>query len=80
MELTVGFFMSFFQNLTVWGIILAILFGTIWIISFWPSMIKQPWHWAVLFGSALFTAFAIAFVQRPFQNLIGTAMVKYMGI
>jgi RsiW-degrading membrane proteinase PrsW (M82 family) len=75
-ELTLGFFISFFQNLTVWGIVLALVFGAIWIICFWPPVIKQPWHWAVLVGGALFTAFAIAFIQRPLQNLIGNAMAN----
>jgi RsiW-degrading membrane proteinase PrsW (M82 family) len=76
LDLTLGFFLSFFKNLTALGILLAVLFGVIWILCFWPSLVKKPWHWAILLGSAIFTALAISFIQRPLQNFIGNAMAN----
>jgi RsiW-degrading membrane proteinase PrsW (M82 family) len=78
-ELTVGFFVSFFQNLNIWGILLAVMFGAIWLACFWPPLIKNPWHWAVMVSSALITLLAISFIQRPLQNIIGNAMLQTWG-
>jgi RsiW-degrading membrane proteinase PrsW (M82 family) len=66
-----SFFMSYFSSLTVLGIFLAIIFGAIWIACFWPSLIKQPWHWAIIIGGALITLLAISLIQRPLQQQLG---------
>jgi RsiW-degrading membrane proteinase PrsW (M82 family) len=79
LELTAGYFISFFQNLTIGGILLAIIFGAIWLACFWPSLIKNPWHWLMIIGSAIITLFAISFIQRPLQNVIGNAMLAAWG-
>lgn len=78
-DLTVGFFISYFKNPNIWGIILAVIFGAIWLACFWPSLVKKPWHWAVMVGSAIITLIAISFIQRPLQNIIGNAMLQTWG-
>jgi RsiW-degrading membrane proteinase PrsW (M82 family) len=77
LEITAGFFINFFKYPTVLGIGLAIVFGIIWFTCFWPPLIKQPWHWAMIVGGAFITLFALSFIQRPLQNLSGNTM-KYL--
>ncbi len=79
LELTAGFFVNFFNYPNIWGIILAIIFGVIWFACFWPSLVKQPWHWAMIVGGAFITLFALSFIQRPLQNLSGNAMLNTWG-
>lgn len=75
-NLTVGFFLNFFSNSNIIGILLAIAFGIIWIVSFWPSLIKEPWYWAILVGGTFITLIAYAFIQRPLQYYLGTGMTQ----
>ena len=70
----VSFFVSFFQNPSVWGIGLAVAFGAIWLAGYWPPLFKQPWLWAVLVSSAILTLAAAAFIQIPLQVLTGQAL------
>ena len=79
LELATSFFISFFQYINIWGVILAIVFGVIWFACFWPPLIKKPWHWAIIVGGAFITLFAISFIQRPLQNVIGKAMMNTWG-
>lgn len=79
LEITAGFFISFFQNFNIWGLILAVVFGAIWFACFWPPLIKKPWHWAIIVGGAFITLFAISFIQRPLQNITGSAMLNTWG-
>lgn len=79
MDLTLGFFISFFQNPNIWGIVIAVIFGAIWLACFWPPLVKKPWHWAVLVGGAIITLIATSFIQRPIQNVIGNAMLQTWG-
>ena len=72
-------FVSFFLNLNIWGICVAIIFGIIWLICFWPSMVKKPWHWVALVGGAFITLIALSFIQRPLQNIIGRGMLQFFG-
>ncbi len=79
-DFTPDFFLSFFKNSNIWGISLAIIFGAVWLACFWPPLIKKPWHWAVMVGSAIITLAAISFVQIPFlQRPIGNAMLQTWG-
>ena len=73
-EYTVGFFTSFFQNPSVWGIGLAVIFGAIWLAGYRPPLFKKPWLWAVLVGSAILTLAAASFIQIPLQALTGLAL------
>jgi len=74
-----NYFLSFFQNPNVWGIVIAVIFGAIWLTCFWPPLVKKPWHWAVMVGSAIITAIAISFVQIPLQSISGNAMLQKWG-
>jgi RsiW-degrading membrane proteinase PrsW (M82 family) len=69
-----GYFKSFFQNPSAWGIGLAIAFGAIWLACYRPPLLKKPWLWAVLVGSAFLTLAAVCFIQIPFQAWAGQAL------
>jgi len=73
-EYLVGFFVSFFQNPSAWGIGLAIAFGAVWLAGYRPPLFKKPWLWAVLVSSAILTLAAAAFIQIPLQALTGQAL------
>ena len=73
-EYMVGFFVSFFQNPSILGIGLAVAFGAIWLACYWPPLLKQPWLWAVLVGSAILTLAAAAFIQIPLQAWTGQTL------
>ena len=72
-EQMIGFFVSAFRfpgltwSLIILAIAVGFLFGAIWLISYWPPLIKRPWFWAVGIISALLTWSAIAFIQVPLQ-------------
>jgi len=70
----VNFFISFFQNPSAWGIGLAIGFGAVWLVCYWPPLFKKAWLWAVLVGSAFLTLAAICFIQIPLQTWTGQAL------
>jgi hypothetical protein len=61
-------FVSYFRNLSVIGIVLAVIFGALWLVCYRPPVIKQYWLWAVMVGSAILTLIAIVFIQIPFQT------------
>ncbi len=46
---------------------LAFAFGAAWFTAYWTPILKKPWVWAVLAGSALLTLLAVTFVQIPLQ-------------
>jgi RsiW-degrading membrane proteinase PrsW (M82 family) len=54
-------------DLALLGIGLAFAFGAIWFAAYWTPILKKPWAWAALVGSALLTLLAITFVQIPLQ-------------
>jgi len=56
------------------GIGLAIVFGAIWFAPYWTPILKKPWVWAVLVGSAILTWAAVAFIQIPLQVWSGQAL------
>jgi len=49
------------------GIGLAIAFGAIWFTPYWTPILKKPWAWAVLVGSAILSLAAVSFIQIPLQ-------------
>jgi len=73
-EYMIGFFVSFFQNPSAWGIGLAIAFGAVWLAGYRPPLFKKPWLWAVLVSSAILTLAAASFIQVPLQALAGRAL------
>jgi len=75
----VEFFLSFFQDLSRWGVVMALLFGAIWLLAYWPPVFQKLWLWAAMVGGAVLTLAAISFVQIPLQSLAGQVMVAVWG-
>ena len=83
LEQLVDFFVSWFiysgvsQTMLLVGIGLAIGFGVIWLLGYWPPLFKKHWLWAVLFGSAILALAAASFIQIPLQALVGQALGNF---
>jgi len=56
------------------GIGLAVVFGVVWFAPYWTPILKKPWAWAVLVGSAILTWAAASFIQIPLQIWSGQAL------
>ncbi len=76
-EQMVGFFLSWFANPSLIGIGLAVVFGAIWLVCYWPPLFKRWWLWAVLAISALLSLIAVSFIQIPLQYLVGQALGQF---
>jgi len=74
LEQMLGFFLSWFANPSILGIGLALVFGVIWLIGYWPPLFKKPWLWAVLVISAILSLAAVTFIQIPLQMWAGQAL------
>ncbi len=83
LQISFDVYLSFFRNPNPWGIGLALLFGAIWIVCFWPFLFRTRRFWIslilVLIVSAIFTHAVLAFIQFPVQNIIGRAMLQLWG-
>lgn len=79
----IAFFLSAFRfpgltwSLVILAIAVGLLFGAIWLVSYWPPLVKRPWLWAVGIVSALLTWSAIAFIQVPLQTLAGQTLLYF---
>ncbi len=86
LEYMVDFFVSgFVYPGILWtqvllGIGLAIVFGAIWFAPYWTPILKKPWAWAVLAGSALLSWAAVAFIQIPLQAWTGQALNHFWSM
>ena len=73
LEYMIDFFVSWFVYPNIlWtqlllGIGLAIVFGAVWFAPYWTPILKKPWAWAILAGSAFLSLAAVTFVQIPLQ-------------
>jgi len=67
----IAFFTSWFANPNLVGIWLAIGFGVFWFAPYWTPVLKKPWAWAVLVGSAFLSLAAVSFIQIPLQIWVG---------
>ena len=76
-EQMLGFFLSWFANPSLIGIGLAMVFGAIWLVGYWPPLFKKWWLWAVLAISALLSLIAVSFIQIPLQYLVGQALGQF---
>jgi len=80
LEQIINFFVSWFVypglswNFMLIGIGLGIVFGAIWLASYWPPLCKRHWLWAVLAGSAIISLTAVSFIQIPAQALVGSIL------
>ncbi len=77
LEQIITFFTSFFATPSVWGIGLAIYFGAIWLIPYYPPLFKDARLWAVMVVSAFLALAAASFVQIPLQLLAGQAIGSF---
>jgi RsiW-degrading membrane proteinase PrsW (M82 family) len=86
LDLAVSFFLSGFVypgilwNQVLLSIGLGIVFGAIWFVPYWTPILKKPWAWAVLAGSAFLTWTTVAFIQVPLQQLAGNFLVNQFGM
>ncbi len=80
LEQLVNFFVSGFVfpgilwHQVLIGIGLAIAFGALWFTPYWTPILKKPWAWAILAGSAFLSWVAVTFIQIPLQTLAGQAL------
>jgi RsiW-degrading membrane proteinase PrsW (M82 family) len=80
LEQMVDFFVSGFVypgllwNQALIAIGLAVAFGAVWFAPYWTPILKRPWAWAILAGSAFLTWVAVAFIQIPLQIWTGQAL------
>jgi len=80
LEQMIAFFVSWFIYPNIlWtqlliGIGLAVVFGAVWFTPYWTPILKKPWVWAVLTGSAILALLAVVFIQIPLQVWTGQAL------
>lgn len=80
LEQMIAFFASWFiyPNISwtalLLGIGLAVVFGAVWFAPYWTPILKKPWAWAILAGSAMLSLVAVTFVQIPLQVWAGQAL------
>jgi RsiW-degrading membrane proteinase PrsW (M82 family) len=53
---------------------LAIAFGAVWLLTYWPSIFKKVWTWPTMIISAFLTLLAVTFVQIPLQYYINKGL------
>ena len=56
---------------------LAVVFGAIWFTPYWTPILKKPWAWAILAGSAMLSIVAVSFIQIPLQYGVGQALGQF---
>jgi len=61
-------------NQALLAIGLAVAFGAVWFAPYWTPILKKPWAWAILAGSAFLSWVAVAFIQIPLQWWTGQAL------
>jgi RsiW-degrading membrane proteinase PrsW (M82 family) len=58
---------------------LALAFGIIWLLAYWPPFFKNIWFLPVMIVSAFLCLLAITFVQIPLQYYANRAFLNYMS-
>lgn len=77
-EHMVTFFVSWFANPSIMGIVLALIFGSIWLVSYWPPLFQRYWLWAVFFSSAILSLVAVTFIQIPLQYWSSLLLARFL--
>lgn len=80
LEQMTSLFLSFFSNPSLFGIVLAILFGVVWLAAYWPPLLQDVWLWAVMVASAFLTLAALAFVQVPLQTWAQQVLLHFLNL
>jgi RsiW-degrading membrane proteinase PrsW (M82 family) len=70
-------FASFFANPSILGIGLAVVFGAIWLVCYWPPLFRNAWLWLILVGGSILTPVAYAFVELPIRIWSGQLMIRF---
>lgn len=79
----IDFFLSAFNfhglswTLILLAIVIALIFGVLWIFPYWIPILKRPWLWIVAIISAVLTWSAIAFIQIPLQTQTGNLLLHF---
>ncbi len=64
-------------DLKLIGIALGIVFGVLWLLAYWPPILKKYWLLVVLGGSGFFAVLASSFIQYPLQIWVGRALTHF---
>jgi RsiW-degrading membrane proteinase PrsW (M82 family) len=78
-----GFLDSWFHysglqwHLMLISAVLAIAFGAIWLLGYWPPLFRRYWLWAVAVFSAFFTLLTVVFIQIPLQYYASEALEAF---
>jgi RsiW-degrading membrane proteinase PrsW (M82 family) len=76
-EQMISFLVSWFASPTAWGIVLALAFGAVWLLAYWPPLFRRLWLWAVLVVSAFLTLLAVVFIQLPLVFAVGQLLGQF---
>lgn len=79
MALALDRFLDYFAHPSLLGIGLAVLFGVLWLLLYWPPLLKELSLWLVLLGGGLVTVLASAFIQVPLANLVSRLLRLIFG-
>jgi len=77
LDYIVNFFLSFYANPSGLGIGLAFAFGIIWLVGYWPPLVKKYWLWAVLVSGGILAWVAASFIQIPLQIWVGNLLGRF---
>lgn len=75
-ELISSNFLALFSNPSLFGILLAVVFGAIWLLGYWPPLFKEPNLWVLFIAGAILTWVAVWFIQSPLQILTGQLLAS----
>jgi hypothetical protein len=64
-------------DLKLIGIALGLVFGVLWLLAYWPPVLKKYWLLVVLAGSGFFAVLAASLVQYPLQVWSGQALMHF---
>lgn len=59
-----------------YGLVIALVFGAVWLLSHWPPLFQKHWLWAVAVVSGFLTLLALVFIQIPLQSGVQIIMEK----
>ena len=73
------YFLSYFTDTNIFGVLIAILFGVIWLACYRPQLLKRLWLLEILAGSAIITLLAVSFIQVPIQNVLSKSVIQLLA-
>jgi len=73
-----NFFFSVFENLSFWGIAVALVWGAFWLAPYMSPLFRDYRTWMISACSAILTVAAVSFIQIPLQTLAGSAVIAML--